>query len=127
GIRTNYKDQAMVILVTGSNNLPYKDRLIEDLREENIISIYQNINKSRSQITYGKKYKKLYGEDKIIDYIGNYKFKISPNSFFQVNRIQAEIIYDKVIEYLKPDKEDIVYDLYSGIGTISLYIANQVK
>lgn len=127
GIRTNYKDEAMLILVTGSNNLPYKDRLIEELKKENIVSIYQNINRSRYSATYGKKYKKLYGQDSLVDYIGDYKFKISPNSFFQVNRSQAKLIYDRVIEYLKPRKEDIVYDLYSGIGTISLYIAKQVK
>src|SRR5699024_6249549 len=127
GIRTNYKDEAMVILVTGSNHLPYKSELIQSLREENIISIYQNINKSRSSMTYGKKYKKLDGEDTLLDYIEDYKFKISPNSFFQVNRRQAEILYNKAKEYLDLNKEDIVYDLYSGIGTISLCIANQVK
>lgn len=127
GIRTNYKGEAMVILVTGSNNIPCVKELIRELEKENVISIYQNINKSNSSVTYGREYKKLYGEDTLLDYIGKYKFNISPNSFFQVNRTQAEILYNKAIEYLEPNKEDIVYDLYSGIGTISLYIANRSK
>jgi len=127
GIRSNYKDQAMVILVTGSSHLPYKSELIQSLEQENIVSIYQNINKSNSSMTYGRKYKKIYGDDTLLDYIGDYKFKISPNSFFQVNRIQAKAIYDKVIEYSDLNKNDIVYDLYCGIGTISLYISDKAK
>ena len=77
--------------------------------------------------TYGKVYKKLYGEDKLLDYIGDYKFYLSPKSFFQVNRIQTEVLYNKAMEYLDLKKDDIVYDLYCGIGTISLYMAPYVK
>ncbi len=69
-------------------------------------------------MTYGREYRKLYGEDTLLDYIGEYKFNISPNSIFQVNRTQAEVLYSKVIDYLELDKDDIVYDLYCGIGTI---------
>ena len=127
GIRTNKDNKAMVILVTGSNKLPYTNELINLLIKEGVISIYQNINKTNSSITYGREYIKLYGEDGLIDYIGKLKFNISPNSFFQVNRTQAEVLYDKTIEYLDLDKEDIVYDLYCGIGTISLYIGKQAK
>ncbi len=78
-------------------------------------------------MTYGREYRKLYGEDTLLDYIGEYKFNISPNSIFQVNRTQAEVLYSKVIDYLELDKDDIVYDLYCGIGTISLYIADKAK
>src|SRR5699024_4965779 len=107
--------------------LPYVEELIGALLKENVISIYQNINKMNSSITYGREYRKIHGDDRILDYIGNYKFYISPNSFFQVNRTQVEILYNKTIEYLQLDKRDIVYDLYCGIGTISLYIANKAK
>ena len=127
GIRTNKDEEAMVILVTGSNTLPHDKELIDMLKEENVISIYQNINKLNSSLTYGRQYRKLYGEDRLLDYIGDYKFNISPNSFFQVNRTQAEALYNKAMEYLDIDKDDIVYDLYCGIGTISLYIANKAK
>lgn len=127
GIRTNKDNKAMVILVTGSDSLSNEKELIDMLTKEDVISIYQNINKLNSSLTYGKQYKKLYGEDRLLDYIGDYKFYLSPNSFFQINRVQAEVLYNKTMEYLELDKEDIVYDLYCGIGTISLYIANQAK
>lgn len=127
GIRTNRNNEAMVILVTGSYKLPYADELIKELKKEKVISVYQNINKSNSSIVYGREYKKLYGEDKLLDYIGDYKFYLSPKSFFQVNRIQTEILYDKVVEYLELNKDDIVYDLYCGIGTISLFVAPHAK
>lgn len=127
GIRTNKDNEAMVILVTGSEKLLNKPKLIEALTKENVVSIYQNINKMNSPITYGREYKKIFGEDRILDNIGDYSFSLSPSSFFQTNRTQAEVLYTKAREYLELDKDDIVYDLYSGIGTISLYIADKAK
>lgn len=127
GIRTNRNNESMVILVTNGNGLPYYKELIDMLKGKKVISIYQNINKSNSSITYGREYKKLYGVDWLLDYIGDFRFNISPNSFFQVNRTQAEVLYNKTIQYLDLNKKDIVYDLYCGIGTISLYIGNQAK
>lgn len=127
GIRINKNNKAMVILVTGSDRLPNEKDLIDMLTKENVISIYQNINKLNSSITYGKEYIKLYGEDRLLDYIGDYKFYLSPNSFFQINRTQAEVLYNKTMEYLNPDKDYIIYDLYCGIGTISLYIASNAR
>ncbi|MDR7871209.1 MAG: 23S rRNA (uracil(1939)-C(5))-methyltransferase RlmD [Tissierellaceae bacterium] len=127
GMRFNKDNEVMVILVTGNENLPKVKELVNSLKDENVISIYQNINKLNSSVTYGRQYKKLYGEDSILDYIGDYKFNISPRSFFQVNRTQTEILYKKAIEYLDLNKEDIVYDLYCGIGTISLFVADEAK
>lgn len=127
GIRVNKDNKTMVILVTGIDRLPNEKELINMLIEDDVISIYQNINKLNSSLTYGKEYRKLYGEDRLLDYIGHYKFYLSPNSFFQVNRIQAEVLYNKAMEYLAPDKDDIIYDLYCGIGTISLYIASNAR
>lgn len=129
GIRTNENNKAMVIIVTGSRNLPYSKELIRILTEnfKDIISIYQNINSGNGPVVYGKKFEKLYGEDKIVDCIGDLKFSISPNSFFQVNRVQTKILYDKVKEYMDLKSEDIIFDLYCGIGTISLYMARQAK
>lgn len=127
GIRTSKANQAMIILVTGNDNLPKTNELINMLRDEDIVSIYQNINKLNSSVTYGRQYRKIYGEDTLLDYISDYKFNISPNSFFQVNRIQTETLYNKAIEYLDLNKDDIVYDLYCGIGTISLFVADKAK
>ncbi len=127
GMRFNRDNQAMIILVTATDNLPKKNELIEALREENVISIFQNINKLNSSVTYGRHYIKLYGEDSLVDYIDKYKFNISPGSFFQVNRVQTDILYNKAIEYLDLNEDDIVCDLYCGIGTISLFIAEQAS
>lgn len=127
GIRVNKDNEVMVIVVTGNNNLPFKEELIEILKNNNVISIYQNINILKSSITYGKDYIKIYGDYKLVDYIGEYKFYLSPKSFFQVNRIQVEVLYNKAIEYLNINENDIIYDLYCGIGTISLFIAPYAK
>ncbi|MBU5438359.1 23S rRNA (uracil(1939)-C(5))-methyltransferase RlmD [Tissierella sp. MSJ-40] len=129
GIRTNKDNKAMLILVTAVDKLPYEKELIDMLISnlKDIESIYQNINKMNTSVTYGRSFKKLYGKDKLIDWIGDYRFYISPNSFFQVNRIQSKVLYDKVVEYLDLRKEDTVFDLYCGIGTISLYLAYKAK
>ncbi|NLN14318.1 MAG: 23S rRNA (uracil(1939)-C(5))-methyltransferase RlmD [Tissierellia bacterium] len=127
GLRINKDDEIMVILVTGNKNIPRIRELIERLKGANVVSLYENINKLNSSVTYGRQYKKLYGKDTLIDYIGHYKFNISPNSFFQVNRTQTDKLYSKAIEYLDLKKDDIVYDLYCGIGTISLFVAERAK
>lgn len=127
GMRFNKDDEVMIILVTGSDKLIKIKELIEMLKDEKVISIYQNINKFDSSMTYGRRYNKLFGQESLIDYIGHYKFNISPNSFFQVNRVQTEVLYGKAIEYLDLDEGDIVYDLYCGIGTISLFVADKAN
>ena len=127
GIRTNKANQAMIILVTGNDNLHKTKELIDMLKDQDIVSIYQNINNLNSSVTYGREYRKIYGEDTILDHISDYKFNISPNSFFQVNRVQAETLYNKAIEFLDLTSDDIVYDLYCGIGSISLFVADKAK
>jgi len=129
GIRTNDQNQAMVIFVTATHYLPKKDELIELLNKKvkGIKSIYHNINNLKSAPTYGSRYNKIYGEDRLIDHLGDFKFNISPDSFFQVNSKQAEVLYRKAIDSLDLKEEDIVLDIYSGIGTISLYIGNKAK
>ena len=127
GMRINKDDKLMIILVTADKKLVYLEELIKVLKEKDVVSIYQNINSQKDSSTYGKEYKLVYGHEALIDKVGSYKFKVSPNSFLQVNRTQAEVLYNKAIEFLNPKKEDIVADLYSGIGTISIYIAKKVK
>lgn len=129
GIRINKDNQAMVIIVTKGNELPNQleltNLLMNNIKE--VISLYHNVNKMEYSQTYGTKYKKIFGEDKIMDFIGDYKFSISPNSFFQTNRVQALVLYNKAKDYLDLESKDVIFDLYSGIGSISIYIANKVK
>ena len=119
----------MVILVTPSRQLPYSDELMNTITNKcpNVVSIYQNINKRNGPVVYGEKFIKLYGKDKIIDYIGDMKFNISPNSFFQINPTQTEVLYKKAIEYLELTGEETIFDLYCGIGTISLFLSKEAK
>ncbi len=136
-IRTTKDNKAMVVIVTKTENLPYKKELIEMLTipdkrvstfsSDTIVSIYQNVKENDTSVVLGTKDIKLYGEDRILDYIGEYKFLISPKSFFQVNPVQTEVLYDKVVEYLSLKGNETVADLYCGIGTISLFISKYAK
>lgn len=127
GIRINKEDKLMIILVTADKKLASTDELIKILKEKEVISIYQNINNSKGSATFGKEYKLIYGHEALIETIGDFKFKVSPNSFLQVNRKQVEVLYNKTMEYLDPKKDQVIVDLYSGIGTISLYVAKKAK
>lgn len=129
GIRINQNDEAMVIIVTTFDKLPEHHSLVHKLITETpgVVSIYQNINPEDGGPTYGSQYRHLFGQEKLIDYIGELRFEISPNSFFQVNTRQVSILYDTAIKFLEPESNDTVCDIYSGIGTITLSAARFVK
>ena len=100
GFKTN---EVMVVLVTTDKEIPHKDELINELNKEviNLKSVIQNINSKDTNLVLGDKCITLWGEDYICDYIGEYKFNISPLSFFQVNPIQTEVLYNKALEYAR--------------------------
>lgn len=129
GIRTNQNNEAMVIIVTSFAKLPELHSLVHRLIKEapGVVSIYQNINSEDGSFTYGSQYRHIFGREKLTDYIGDLRFEISPNSFFQVNPRQVQVLYDTAIEYLSLKGNDIVCDIYSGIGTITLSVARSVK
>ncbi len=123
-----YKEGIMVCLVINGDRLPHDDKLIVALRDiEGISSIVLNHNKDNTNVILGDTITVLYGEDYIIDLIGDLKFKISPLSFFQVNPLQTKVLYDKVLEYAELKGEETVWDAYCGIGTISLFLAQKAK
>jgi 23S rRNA (uracil1939-C5)-methyltransferase len=126
GVHTN---ELMIVFVTVNSKMHKKDEIISNLLEKfpNIKTIVQNINEKENNAILGDKNYNLYGKGYIVDYIGEYKFKISPLSFFQVNTIQTEKLYNKAIEYMELTGHETVYDLYSGIGTISLYASKNAK
>lgn len=127
-VRTTKDNKAMVVIVTKKSRLPRQEELIKILTSnENIVSIYQNIQPDDRSILLGEKDVHLYGEEKLIDSIGEYKFLISPKSFFQVNPYQTEILYNKVVEFLDLKGNETVVDLYCGIGTIGIYLSKYAK
>lgn len=121
--------QYMVIIVTNGSKLPMSKVLAKTLVEvnERIVSVYQNINKKHSSEILGPDSKLLFGEEKIIDEIDGLKFEISPLSFYQVNSVQTEALYKKALEYCNLSGTELVIDLYSGIGTISLLLAREAR
>ncbi|KXG74925.1 23S rRNA (uracil(1939)-C(5))-methyltransferase RlmD [Thermotalea metallivorans] len=121
--------EVMVVLITNGREMPHKEQLIQQLTHEipEIKSIVQNINTQRTNRILGDECILLYGEDKIVDYIGNLKFYISPLSFFQVNPMQTKVLYEKALEYADLKGEETVFDVYCGIGTISLFLAQKAK
>lgn len=121
--------QVMVIIVTNGSSLPHKGKLIDMLRNSipGICSIVQNINREKTNVILGNKNITLWGQDYIVDTIGEFKFKISPLSFFQVNPVQTEVLYKKALEFANLTGNEIVVDAYSGIGTISLFLAKNAK
>lgn len=121
--------ELMVVLVLNGKSLPKQDKLVKLLTEEipEIKSIVLNVNTANTNIILGPRNIVIFGEETITDYIGKFKFKISPLSFFQVNPVQTEVLYNKALKYAGLTGEETVFDLYCGIGTISLFLSEKAK
>ncbi|MFP7478318.1 23S rRNA (uracil(1939)-C(5))-methyltransferase RlmD [Terribacillus saccharophilus] len=129
-VRTGQQtNETMIVLVTRVNELPYAKELVAELHETypQIKSIVQNINKERTNVILGRKTKLLWGEEYIYDTIGDIKFAISAQSFYQVNPAQTKVLYDQALKYANLSGNETVIDAYSGIGTISLFLAQKAK
>lgn len=126
-----YTNQLMCILVVNSRNYnsPIDTELVDLLRRKypEIKTIIKNINTQNTNVILGKENINIYGDGYIEDKLGEYTFKISPMSFYQVNPVQAEILYNTAIEAAKLSKEDVLFDLYCGIGTIGIFASRYVK
>ncbi|MBQ7832883.1 MAG: 23S rRNA (uracil(1939)-C(5))-methyltransferase RlmD [Lachnospiraceae bacterium] len=116
--------ELMVCLVINGGDLPAADRLIESLKEvPGMKSISISINRERTNVIMGTTIRTLWGSDTIEDTLGGIKFRISPLSFYQVNPVQTEKLYAKAVEFAGLTGKESVWDLYCGIGTISLFMA----
>ena len=122
-------NELMLVIVTNENKINGIDKVISILTKEftNLVSVIQNINNKDTNVIMGKECITLYGEDYIVDRLGEYNFKISPLSFYQVNPTQTEVLYNTAKDLAELTKDDIVFDLYCGIGTISIFIADSVQ
>ena len=128
-IRYGFKTkEIMVCLVVNGKKLPKAERLIEKLIQiEGMTSITISSNTRRDNVIMGDSYEILWGQGYITDYIGNVKYQISPLSFYQVNPVQTEKLYGLALEYADLKGDETVWDLYCGIGTISLFLAQKAK
>ena len=128
-IRTGYHtDEVMVCLVTKKMlRKEAADGLVKAIQKLklNVASLVVNINKEDTNVILGKECITLYGRPYIEDYIGDIKFQISPLSFYQVNPKQTEVLYNKALEFAGLKGNESVWDMYCGIGTISLFLAKK--
>ena len=125
GFRT---EEIMVCLVINGEKLPHAEKLVDKLREiSGMTSITVSVNKAKTNVIMGNEIKLLWGQTYITDYIGNVKYQISPLSFYQVNPVQTEKLYGLALDYADLNGNETVWDLYCGIGTISLFLAQKAK
>lgn len=118
--------QVMVCLVINGTKLPYSDALISELcAVEGMTSISININRENTNVILGNEVRALWGLPYITDYIGDICYQISPLSFYQVNPEQTQVLYRKALEFANLKEGETVWDLYCGIGTISLFLAQK--
>lgn len=127
GFRTG---EIMVCLIINANKKKVKN--LQELAEKlsvipGMTSITLNINRERTNRILGERIIPVWGQNYITDYIGNVKYQISPLSFYQVNPKQTEVLYGKALEYADLNGDETVWDLYCGIGTISLFLAQKAK
>lgn len=129
-VRKGFKTgEVMVVLVTSGLKLPYKEEFVNMIIENisGIKSIIQSVNSKVTNVVLGKENITLWGEDHITDYIGKFRFNISPLSFFQVNPMQTEVLYSKALEYAALTGKETVFDAYCGTGTISLFLSEKAR
>ena len=118
--------QLMVCLVINGKKIPHADVLVDSLcRISGMTSISYSVNTEKTNVIMGLEIHNLWGQERIEDTIGELTFTISPLSFFQVNPVQTERIYGKALEYADLQGNETVWDLYCGIGTISLFLAQK--
>ena len=126
GVKTG---EIMCIIVTNEENLKCEKELVKEIvsKYPNVKTVIANVNNENTNVILGKRDVVLYGDGFIFDKLEEYTFKISAKSFYQTNPIQTEKLYSKAIEFAKLDENDVLCDLYCGIGTIGIFASNKVK
>ena len=123
-----FTKEVMVCLILNGNKLPKEEQLVKSLCEiPGMTSITINVNKKRSNVILGEEICLLWGQEYITDRIGDISYQISPLSFYQVNPMQTQKLYAKALEYADLHGQETVWDLYCGIGTISLFLTQKAK
>ena len=126
GIITN---EVMLILVVNEDKINKQEELVSYItsRYPEIKTIVKNFNTKNTNVILGNKNETIFGEGYIYDFLGEYKFKISPLSFYQTNPVQTEALYNKALDYAELTGKETVLDLYCGIGTIGIFAAKKAK
>ncbi len=119
----------MVCIVSNWEKIPHSDELVALLREnvDGLSGVLQNFNNKKTNVVLGTRFRTLWGSDYITDKLGDCTFKLSPLSFYQVNKKQTEVLYSVVKDFAQLSGGEIVWDLYCGIGTIGQFMAKSAK
>lgn len=127
--RGHYSHEMMVVLVTRTEKFFKGEEIAKEIQKAlpEVVSVMQNVNPEKTNVILGKLTKKLAGKETIEDQLLGKTYQISAESFYQINTEQAEKLYQTAIDFAKLTKENVVIDAYSGIGTIALSLADQVK
>src|SRR5699024_1036752 len=125
--RGHFTGELMVVLVTNSFALPHAQEIVMDIQKEipQVVSIIQNINSDKTNVILGKQAMVLFGQDYYVDQLMGHTFKISHQSFYQVNSEQTEKLSSVAVDYAQLTGNEIVVDAYSGIGTMTLSLAEK--
>ena len=128
-VRSNRKGECLVCIVVNGKKLPKEQLYVDTVREycPSAIGVVLCVNEKRSNVILGEQYRTLWGEDRLEDTLCGHTFRLSVPSFYQVNRDQAQRLYEKAMDYAALTGEETVLDLYCGVGTITLTAAEKAK
>lgn len=126
-MRTTQSGKALLTFVTLTPDFPREDKIVSALAGEfpELVGIHQNVNPGRTNVILGRQWRKLAGQDHLEERLGRLRFRLSPAAFFQVNSLQAEILYDTARAMAGSGER--LLDLYTGVGTIALWLADRFK
>lgn len=126
-VRVNRKGQSLCCLMIHGKGVPYEDELVEALRaaEPALVGVVLGIHRQQNNVILGESYRTLWGENFLLDTLCDLTFKLSVPSFYQVNSAQAQVLYGRALEFAGLTGRETVLDLYCGIGTISLVMAQK--
>ena len=126
-VRTNRRGESLCCLLVNGRGIPREHELVSALRaaEPGLVGVVLGINQSHSNVILGEDYRTLWGTDFLSDQLCGYTFQLSVPSFYQVNPDQAEVLYQKALEFSDLTRDDTALDLYCGIGTITMVLARQ--
>jgi len=124
-----FTDETLINIVTGKGNYPVLRTLAEEIGRKfpQVKSVSHTVNPEKANIARGEKKVILYGLDHIHEKLGEHKYRISANSFFQTNSYQVQRLYDLAVEFAEPRKDERMLDLYTGTGTIAIYFSDLVR
>ena len=117
--------KALLVFVTRSPEFPHESKIIPQLMRQfpELVGVHQNVNPGRTNVILGRQWRRIYGQDYLEERLGPLKFRLSPSAFFQINSPQTEVLYN--VTKSMAGKGERLLDLYTGVGTIALWLSDQ--